>query len=125
MTQDVRLLVSAACLRVLAELFEAGELRAVSFELADPETIGVTVGLPGIDERFIELFTESADHPLDMVLPVFDQLQQFLAEENGPTRGQARPHCRDQHAHPASCHHIDDGLFLVCPADLEPFKRLA
>lgn len=125
MTEDVRLSVSAACLRVLAALFEPGELRAVSFDLADAATIGVTVGLPGLEERFIELFAESSDHPLDMVLPVFDQLQQFLAEENGPTWGQARPHCRDEHAHPASCQRIDDGLYLVCPTDRQPFEQLA
>jgi len=125
MTEDVRMRVAAACVRVLGELFEPGELRAVSFDLADPETIGVTVGLPGIDERFIELFVESADHPLDMVLPVFDQMQQFLAEENGSTWGQARPRCRDGHVHPASCHRIDDALFLACPVDRESFKRLA
>ncbi|MFL6163197.1 MAG: hypothetical protein ACJ74U_13320 [Jatrophihabitantaceae bacterium] len=125
MTQDDRLLTAVTCLRVLATLFGPGELRAISFDLAEPDTIGVTIGLPGIDERFIELYTKSADHPLDLVLPVFDQLQQFLAEENGPTRGEARPHCRDGHTHPATCHRKDDGLFLVCPVDLEPFERLA
>lgn len=125
MTGDVRLSVSAACLRVLAELFEPGELRAVSFDLAEPDVIGVTVGLPGIDERVIELYAESADHPLDMVMPVFDRMQDFLAEENAPTWGQARPHCRDEHVHPASCLRIDDGLYLVCPTDWKPFKQLA
>lgn len=125
MTPDVRLTVSAASLRVLGELFELGELRAVSFDLAEPDTIGVTVGLPGIDERFLELYAESGDHPLDMVLPVFDQMQRFLAEENGPTWGQARPRCRDGHVHPASCQRIDDGLYLVCPTDWKSFKRLA
>jgi len=124
MTHDVGLVVSAACLRVLAELFEPGELRAAGFDLAEPGTIVMTVQLSGIEERFIELYTESAEHPLDLVMPVFDQLQQFLAEENGPTWGQARPRCRDGHVHPAACGHIDDGLYLICTADWEPFKRL-